>query len=71
MDGYRFSVVIGRDEEGWAASCPEYPDCRASGPSYEETLAAIREAIQIRVEALGDDGRPDALEIGLTLNLAL
>ncbi len=74
MNGYRFSVVIGRNEEGWAATCPEYPDCRANGPSYEETLAAIRAAIQIRVEdALGDDEPvPDALEIGLmTLNLAL
>ena len=74
MNGYRFSVVIGRDEEGWAATCPEYPGCQASGSNYEETLAAIREAIRIRVEdALGDDEPvPDALEIGLmTLNLAL
>ncbi len=56
MSGYRFSVVVGRDDEGWSARCPEFPDCRARGATYEDAVANIRDVIQILVEdGLGDD----------------
>jgi predicted RNase H-like HicB family nuclease len=57
MNGYRFSVLISRNGgDGWTASCPEFPGCEARGATYEDTVAAIREAIRIRVEdGLGDD----------------
>lgn len=59
MRGYRFSVLIGREGEGWAASCPDFAECRAWGSSYEEALANIREAIRVFVEdGLGDDEPP-------------
>jgi predicted RNase H-like HicB family nuclease len=55
MDEYRFSVVIGRNGNGWVAVCPEFGDCEARGQNYEEALANIREAIQVRIEdCLGD-----------------
>lgn len=50
MDDYRFSVVIGKNGKGWVAVCPEFGDCEAHGESYEEALANIREAIQVRIE---------------------
>ncbi len=50
MDDFRFSVLIGRNGNGWVAVCPEFEDCEAHGESYEEALANIREAIQTRIE---------------------
>ena len=59
MNSYRFSVYVVRDGEGWAAVCPEFPDCRARGVTYETALANLRDVIQIFVEdGLGDDELP-------------
>ena len=57
--GYRFSAYVVRDGEGWAAHCPEFPDCRARGATYELALDNLRDVIQIFVEdGLGDDELP-------------
>jgi predicted RNase H-like HicB family nuclease len=59
MTGYRFSAYVIRDGEGWAAVCPEFPDCRARGASYETALENLRDVIRIFVEdGLGDDEPP-------------
>ena len=59
MDDYRFSVYVIRDGEGWAAVCPEFPDCRARGATCDAALTNLRELIQIFVEdGLGDDEPP-------------
>jgi predicted RNase H-like HicB family nuclease len=59
MSGYRFSAYVVRDGEGWVAHCPEFPDCRALGATYELALANLRDVIQIFVEdGLGDDEAP-------------
>ncbi len=59
MSGYRFSAYVIRDGEGWVAHCPEFPDCRARGATYELALASLRDIIQIFVEdGLGDDEPP-------------
>lgn len=59
MSGYRFSVYVIRDAEGWSAVCPEFSDCRARGATYEDALANLRNVIQIFVEdGFGDDEPP-------------
>jgi len=59
MSGYRFSAYVIRDREGWAAHCPEFPDCRARGVTYEDALTNLRDVIRIYVEdGLGDDEAP-------------
>ncbi len=69
MEDYRFSVVIGKNGKGWVAVCPEFGDCEALGQNYEEALANIREAIQVRIEdSLGDD--EDVLQTE-TVNFAI
>jgi predicted RNase H-like HicB family nuclease len=56
MSGYRFSAYVIRDREGWVAHCPEFPDCRARGLTYEDALDNLRDVIRIFVEdGLGDD----------------
>jgi predicted RNase H-like HicB family nuclease len=59
MSGYRFPAYVVRDRDGWGAHCPEFPDCRARGATYEEALDNLRDVVQIFVEdGLGDDEPP-------------
>ncbi len=69
MDDYRFSVVIGKNGNGWVANCPEFGSCEAYGETYEEALANIQEEIQVRIEdSLGDDEDvPQAETVNFTL----
>jgi predicted RNase H-like HicB family nuclease len=74
MDDYRFSVVIGKNGNGWVAVCSEFGDCEAHGETYEVALANIREAIQVRIEdSLGDNENiPQAETVNFTtLRLSL
>jgi predicted RNase H-like HicB family nuclease len=58
---HKVSVVIELDEQGWYAWCPELKGCQSQGKSVEETLANIREAIELFLESLTDDERSAAL----------
>jgi predicted RNase H-like HicB family nuclease len=56
MSGYRFSVLVAKDMKGWEAYCPDFPDCRARGGTYEDAIANLKNLIQVLVEdGLGDD----------------
>jgi predicted RNase H-like HicB family nuclease len=57
----KVSVVIERDEHGCYAWCPELKGCQSQGQTVEETLANIREAIELFLETLTDDERSAAL----------
>jgi predicted RNase H-like HicB family nuclease len=50
-------VLIYPGEDGmWAAECPSLPGCISQGVTREEALLNIREAIDLYVEALREDG---------------
>jgi predicted RNase H-like HicB family nuclease len=56
MNGYRFSVLVAKDIKGWEAYCPDFPDCRARGSSYEDAVANLKDLVQVLIEdGLGDD----------------
>jgi predicted RNase H-like HicB family nuclease len=57
----KVSVVIEQDEFGCYAWCPELKGCQSQGKTIEETLANIREAIELFLETLTDDERSEAL----------
>jgi predicted RNase H-like HicB family nuclease len=57
----KVSVVIERDEHGYYAWCPELKGCQSQGKTVEETLASIREAIELFLETLTDEERSAAL----------
>jgi predicted RNase H-like HicB family nuclease len=57
----KVSVVIEQDEHGYYAWCPELKGCQSQGNTVEETLANIREAIELFLETLTDDERSVAL----------
>jgi len=50
MTGYRFSVVIEKDSEGYFAFCPELQGCYTQGNTYEEALENIKDTIRLHIE---------------------
>jgi predicted RNase H-like HicB family nuclease len=51
----QFDVVIERDEEGlYIASVPQLPGCHTDGISLDELMVEIREAIELCLEAEGE-----------------
>jgi len=56
MSGYRFLVLVAKNTIGWEARCPDFPDCRARGSSFEDAVENLKELVQVLVEdGLGDD----------------
>ena len=51
------SVVIEKDEHGFHAWCPELKGCQSQGTTIEETIANIKEAIELYLETLPVDQR--------------
>ena len=54
---YKASVVIEHDEHGYYAWCPELPGSQTQGDTLEETLANIREAVEVYLETLDPEDR--------------
>ena len=63
MQETQLPVVIRSGEDGWfVVECPMIPGCISQGRTREEALSAIREAIELCVEA-GDHPRGEMIEI--------
>jgi predicted RNase H-like HicB family nuclease len=54
----RYMVVLEKGETSWGAHVPDLPGCIAAGESREETVRLIREAIDLHIESLQQDGQP-------------
>ena len=54
----RYAVVIERAPNNYAAYVPDLPGCVATASTREELLDEIREAIQLHIEGLREDGEP-------------
>jgi predicted RNase H-like HicB family nuclease len=48
----KVSVLIEKDEHGFYAWCPELKGCQSQGSTLEETVANIREAIELYLETV-------------------
>ena len=54
----RYSVVVHSAEEGgYWVDVPALPGCYSQGESVEECLQNVREAIELHLEVLRDEGR--------------
>lgn len=48
-----------QDEDGyWVVECPSLPGCVTQGKTREEALRNIKEAIDLYIEVLEDEGLP-------------
>ncbi len=54
----RYLVVIERGKTSWGAHVPDLPGCIAAGETREEVVELIREAIDLHIESLRQDGIP-------------
>ncbi|MFN6519492.1 MAG: type II toxin-antitoxin system HicB family antitoxin [Nostoc sp. CreGUA01] len=52
-------VIIYPGEDGyWIAECPSLPACISQGKTKEEAVVNIKEAIELYIEVLKEEGRP-------------
>ena len=52
----RYAIVIEKGEGNYAAYVPDLPGCVSTGESLEEVEKSIREAIQLHIKGLQEDG---------------
>ena len=55
---YRFLVVIEKANGNYSAYSPDLPGCVATGDTREESARNMREAIEMHVQGLLEDGLP-------------
>ena len=68
----RFAVVIEKGERNDSAYVPDFPGCVSVGDTVEEVKAGIREAVELHLEGMREDGlaiptptsRAEYVEIG-------
>ncbi len=51
-------VVIERGDVSWGAHVPDLPGCVAAGKSRREVVQLIREAIELHIDGLREEGLP-------------
>jgi len=54
----QYVAIIERAGRNWSAYVPDLPGCIAAGGSAAETEQLIREAIELHLETMREDGDP-------------
>ena len=54
----KYAVVIEKGPTSYGAHVPDLPGCIAAAETREEVCALIKEAIELYIEALEEDGLP-------------
>ena len=54
----KYAVVIGQGRDNLSAYVPDLPGCVTTGKTVEEVERNIREAIELHLEGMLEDGEP-------------
>jgi len=54
----RYAIVIEKAASNYAAYVPDLPGCIATAATVQETERLLREAIELHVEGMREDGLP-------------
>jgi predicted RNase H-like HicB family nuclease len=54
----RYAIVIEHAGNNFSAYVPDLPGCIATGDTLADTEKAIREAIELHLEGMREDGAP-------------
>jgi predicted RNase H-like HicB family nuclease len=54
----RYLVVVEKGATSYGAYVPDLPGCVAAGETKDEVLSLIREAIELHLEGLKEEGQP-------------
>jgi predicted RNase H-like HicB family nuclease len=52
----RYAIVIERADKNYSGYVPDLPGCVATGATVEETEQSLREAIELHLTGLREDG---------------
>jgi predicted RNase H-like HicB family nuclease len=52
----RYAIVIEKASSNYSAYVPDLPGCVATGATVEETESLLREAIELHIEGMREDG---------------
>jgi predicted RNase H-like HicB family nuclease len=55
---HRFLVIIEKAGKNFSAYCPDLPGCVATGDTYPEAEALMREALKLHIDGLRKEGLP-------------
>lgn len=59
IDSMKFKILLQKDEDGWyVATVPALPGCISQGKTEEEALSNAKEAIELHLKTLAEDGIP-------------
>jgi predicted RNase H-like HicB family nuclease len=53
----KYVVLFEKTATGYSAHLPDLPGCVAAGATLEETQQLIREAVEMHLEAMREDGQ--------------
>jgi predicted RNase H-like HicB family nuclease len=54
----RYLIIIERGEHNLSAYVPDLPGCVTTGATREEVIARMREAIELHLQGMREDGEP-------------
>jgi len=55
----KWKIELEKDEDGWfVATCPALPGCVSQGKTEKAAIKHMREAIQLHLSSLAEDGIP-------------
>ena len=54
----KYAVFYAKTSTGYSAHVPDLPGCIATGQTLEQTEQRMREAIEMHLEGMREDGEP-------------
>lgn len=55
----KMKITLTKDQDGWfVATCPSLIGCISQGKTEKQAIRNMKEAIQLHVKALAEDGLP-------------
>jgi len=54
----KYMVVVEKGPSGYGVYVPDLPGCVAAGKTREEVLRLVKEAIELHIESLEENGEP-------------
>ena len=69
---YKYEIIIfwSNEDDSFVAEVPELPGCMAHGPTQDEALSNIREAMDLWIETAKEFGDPIPTPKGRRLQFA-
>jgi predicted RNase H-like HicB family nuclease len=58
MKGMRYAMIVEKGKRNYSAYLPDLPGCIVTGESPEEVEQRMREAVEVHLRGMREDGLP-------------